>query len=90
MSTQITSISLVVTPEQAEQIEARRLAGELKFVKRFLESESHETLGFVIGNYGKIFSGNANAETGSIQIIESFTDKETTTQMPNMADGASQ
>lgn len=90
MSTQIASISLVVTPEQAEQIEARRLSGELKFVKRFPESESHETLGFVIGNYGKIFSGNANAETGSIQIIESFTDEETTTQMPNMADGASQ
>lgn len=68
------SITLVVTPEQFEQIEARRLAGEIKIAKRFDETQNHETLGFVIGNYGKIFSGNANAETGNLQIVDSYVD----------------
>lgn len=68
----IASISLIVTPEQAEQIEARKLSGNIVFVKRFEESETHETLGFVIGQYGKIFAGNANAETGNIQVSDAF------------------
>lgn len=68
------SITLVVTPEQFEQIEARRMAGELKIAKRFEETQNHETLGFVIGNYGKVFSGNANAETGNLQIVDSYVD----------------
>jgi len=67
----IGSVTLLVTPEQAEQIEARRLNGDIKVLKRFPESQTHETLGFVIGNYGKVFSGNANAETGSLQVIDS-------------------
>lgn len=66
------TISLIVTPEQAEEIEARRLEGTIIFVKRFDESETHETLGFVIGQYGKIFAGNANAETGNIQVSDAF------------------
>lgn len=70
----IASITLIVTPEQFEQIEARRLAGDIKFAKCFDETQAHETLGFVIGNYGKIFSGNANAETGNLQIVDSYTD----------------
>jgi pilus assembly protein CpaB len=68
----IASISLIVTPEQAEQIEARKLSGNIVFVKRFEESETHETLGFVIGQYGKLFAGNANAETGNIQVSDAF------------------
>lgn len=68
------SITLILTPEQAEQLDARRVAGTIKFVKRFEETQTHETLGFVIGNYGKIFSGNANAETGNLQIVDSYTD----------------
>jgi len=66
------SISLIVTPEQAEEIHTRLLVGEIIFVKRFEESETHETLGFVIGEYGKIFAGNANAETGNIQVSDAF------------------
>lgn len=70
------SISLIVTPEQFEEIEARRNTGSIKISKRFEETENHETLGFVIGNYGKIFSGNANAETGRLQMdaSNSFSD----------------
>jgi len=68
----VASISLIVTPEQAEEIESRRIVGSIKIAKRFDETENHETLGFVLGNYGKIFSGNANAETGSLQINDSF------------------
>lgn len=70
----IASVTLIVTPEQFEQIEARRMAGEIKFAKCFDETQAHETLGFVIGNYGKIFSGNANAETGNLLIVDSYTD----------------
>ena len=68
----ISSISLIVTPEQAEEIHARLLTGSIVFVKRFEESETHETLGFVIGEYGKLFAGNANAETGNIQVSDAF------------------
>jgi pilus assembly protein CpaB len=68
----IASISLIVTPEQAEEIHARLLTGSIVFVKRFEESETHETLGFVIGEYGKLFAGNANAETGNIQVSDAF------------------
>ena len=73
-SSEPTSITLILTPEQAEQLDARRTAGAVKILKRFEETQTHETLGFVIGNYGKIFSGNANAETGNLQIIDSYTD----------------
>jgi hypothetical protein len=48
------------------------LVGEIVFVKRFEESETHETLGFVMGEYGKLFAGNANAETGNIQVSDAF------------------
>lgn len=68
----IASISIIVTPEQAEEIAARQKVGTLTFVKRFDESENHETLGFVIGKYGKVFAGNGNAETGNVQIADAF------------------
>lgn len=69
----IASVSLIVTPEQAEQIYVRRQNGSIEFVKRFDESETHETLGFVMGQYGKIFAGNASTETGNIAISDSLT-----------------
>lgn len=65
-------LSLIVSPEQAEEIEARRMTGSLVYIKRFEESETHETLGFVIGEYGKLFAGNANAETGNIKISDAY------------------
>lgn len=69
------SITVVLTPEQLEEFETRKALGSIRIAKRFKETENHETLGFVIGNYGKIFSGNANAETGRLQITEDFTEE---------------
>ena len=48
------------------------MTGSLVYIKRFEESETHETLGFVIGEYGKLFAGNANAETGNIKISDAY------------------
>lgn len=79
---ELTSVSIIVTPEQAEQIYTRAATGTIEIIKRFDESETHETLGFVIGNYGKIFAGNASTETGNINISDSFT-----VQDPNYDDG---
>ena len=33
-----------------------------------------------MGNYGKVFAGNANAETGSLQIISTIQDTDNNTQ----------
>ena len=65
-------ISLIVTPEEAEEIETRRMNGSIVFVKRFEESETHDTLGFVIGQYGKLFVGNANAETSNVKVSDAY------------------
>lgn len=56
-------ITLAVTLDQAEEIEARRNAGIIAFAGRFDENESYETLGYILGDYQKIFSAPANAET---------------------------
>lgn len=69
---EIASVSIIVTPEQAEEIYTRKQNGTIEIIKRFDESETHETLGFVIGNYGKIFVGNASTETGNVNISDSF------------------
>lgn len=61
-------ITLAVTLEQAEEIKARQLEGTLSVVGRFNESQSYETLGYVVGDYSKIFSGSASAETGKTTI----------------------
>lgn len=68
---EIASVSIIVTPEQAEQITVRLRTGSITILKRFEESETHETLGFVMGEYGKIFAGNASTETGNINIANS-------------------
>lgn len=70
----IKTVLIIVTPEQAEQIKVRMSVGTVNILKRFDESETHDTLGYVLGNYGKVFSGNANAETGSLQIISTIQD----------------
>lgn len=73
-SSEPASITLILTPSQAEQLAARRATGTVKILKRFDETQTHETLGFVIGNYGKVFTGNANAETANLQVVDSYTD----------------
>ena len=73
-SNSIAYLLLIVSPEEAEEIKTREHAGQITIVKRFDETETHDTLGYIIGNYGKIFSGNANAETSSLQIISTIQD----------------
>ena len=73
----ISYLLLIVSPEEAEEIKTRERVGDITVVKRFDETETHDTLGYVIGNYGKIFSGNANAETSSLQIISTIQDTDT-------------
>lgn len=80
---------VIVTPEQAEEIKTRQQKGNITLVKRFEESETHESLGYVMGNYGKVFAGNANAETGSLQIISTIqdTDESSVNGMEEVQDG---
>lgn len=59
-------ITLAVTLEQYEEIKAREAAGNISFVGRFNDSEDYETMGFVMGDYEKIFTGQGYAETGKI------------------------
>lgn len=57
------TITLAVSPEQAEQITARMKAGSIRLVGRFADSQNVDTSGYVIGEYDKIFSGEGLAET---------------------------
>lgn len=67
-SEELAVVTLAVTLDQAEEIQARQAIGEISFASRFEENQSYETLGFVIGEYEKIFSAPANAETGRATI----------------------
>lgn len=60
----IQTITLAVTPDQAEEIVARKQSGEIQVIGRFVDGEDQDTPGYVIGEYDKKFSGNASAETG--------------------------
>lgn len=66
----IETITLAVTLEQAEEIEARTNTGIVRFLGRFNDSKSYNTLGYVLGDYQKIFSGQGFAETDNIFIEE--------------------
>lgn len=61
-------ITLAVTLDQLEEIKARESAGTISFVGRFDDSESYDSMGFVLGDYEKIFSGQGYAETGRVEI----------------------
>ena len=61
-------LTLAVTLEQAEEIEARMKKGDIRIVGRFDESENYQTLGYVIGDYDKVFTGNVNAETNKASV----------------------
>ncbi len=69
-SEELAVITLAVTLEQAEEINSRINTGKISFLGRFDDSVDYETLGFVIGDYSKVFSGKANAETGVVEILE--------------------
>lgn len=63
-------VTLAVTLDQAEQIQARLSTGDVKFIGRFPESENYNTLGYVLGEYGKVFSGKVYAETDALELVE--------------------
>jgi pilus assembly protein CpaB len=63
-SGELAVVTLAVKLDQAEEIEARKSLGTISFASRFNDNQSYETLGFVIGDYDKVFSGFVNAETG--------------------------
>ncbi|MFF2531573.1 Flp pilus assembly protein CpaB [Brevibacillus sp. NPDC058079] len=67
-SDELAVVTLAVTLDQAEEITARMNAGKIRLVSRFDENESYETLGFVLGEYSKVYSAPANAETGRATI----------------------
>lgn len=66
----LANVTLAVTLEQAEEISARLKSGEVRLLGRFDDSESYETLGYVVGEFGKVFAEQANAETGRATINE--------------------
>lgn len=55
-------VILAVTADQAEEIMARQSTGEINLIGRFEDSENAETSGYVIGDYGKIYTYYANPE----------------------------
>ena len=63
-------ITLAVTLEQAEEIEARVNSGKVRFIGRFDDSKSYNTLGYIMGDYQKIFTGQGHAETGNVLVEE--------------------
>lgn len=67
---EIAVVTLAVTLEQAEEINARLSSGEVKLLGRFDDNKSYETLGFVLGEFGKVYAEKANAETGRATINE--------------------
>ncbi|TCJ98287.1 UNVERIFIED_ORG: pilus assembly protein CpaB [Anoxybacillus amylolyticus] len=69
-SGELAVVTLAVTLEQAEEIVARMNAGQIRLLARFGDSESYETLGFVLGDYQKVFSGPINAETSKTKVTE--------------------
>lgn len=67
---EIAVVTLAVTLDQAEEITARLKSGEVRLLGRFDENQSYETLGYVIGDFGKVFTEKANAETSRATINE--------------------
>ncbi|PLS19688.1 Flp pilus assembly protein CpaB [Bacillus sp. M6-12] len=63
-------VTVAVTLDQAEEITARMKSGEVRLLGRFDDNQSYETLGYVVGEFGKVFSEKANAETGRATINE--------------------
>lgn len=67
-SSDIATITLAVTLDQAEEIMARKANGTIRVVGRFGESKNYQSLGYVLGDYNKVFTGNANAETSTTYV----------------------
>lgn len=63
-------VTVAVTLDQAEEITARLNSGQVRLLGRFNDNQSYETLGYVVGEFGKVFAEKANAETGRATINE--------------------
>lgn len=61
-------MTLAVSVSQAEEIYARTLTGNISFVKQLDQSEEVTPLGFVVGEYSKIFLGQGNAESNGLYV----------------------
>lgn len=59
----IAQVTLAVSPQLAEEITTRLTTGEVKLLGRFNQSEDSDTTGYVIGEFERRFSGQANPET---------------------------
>lgn len=66
----VSYITLAVELEQAEEINTRLTRGNIKILGRFDDSKNYNTLGYVLGDYEKIFSGRGYAETDRSLIEE--------------------
>lgn len=63
-------VVLLLTPEQSEEFAVRAATGKIQILGRFKDSETPQTIGFVSGEYEKLFLGYGNAETTRTQIKE--------------------
>lgn len=61
---------LLVSPEELEELYVRLATGVVKVAGRFEDSKTVETVGFVSGEYEKLFLGNGNAETSRTDVAE--------------------
>lgn len=55
-------VILAVTADQAEEILARQSTGKISIVGRFDTSEDYDTTGYIMGDYGKVYTYYANPE----------------------------
>lgn len=69
-SQNIASITVALTLPEIEELTARidTPNANIRLARRFKEGVSSETIGYVVGDYEKLFTGPANAET-SITIV---------------------
>lgn len=58
----LTTVTLCVTPEQADEIQTRVNAGTISLVGRFSESVDGASNGFTLGGYDKIATSNSTPE----------------------------
>lgn len=64
---------LAVTLDQAEELFARNATGQIKAIVRNKGAKNYETLGYIIGDFEKKYTGYGSAETGkSIPAEDSF------------------
>ena len=61
-------MTLAVSVSQAEEIYARLQTGTIFYVGQLAQSEEVQPLGYVVGEYSKIFLGQGNAETNGLYV----------------------